>query len=120
MSYVRTDGRYVYTEQAPSLPSAARTASGAGTAVDSGAANVVRGLTLAVTASSGTTPTLDARLETSHDNAAWVTVGSFAQKTGAASETKLFSGLDRYVRVAWTVGGTTPSFTFSVSGGELV
>ena len=120
MSYNRADGRYVYTEPAPGVASAARTTSGNGSSVDSGSAIVVRGLTVAVTAFSGTSPTLDVRLEHSHDNSSWSTVGSFAQKTGVASETKFFSGLDKFVRIAWTVGGTTPSFTFSVSGGELV
>jgi hypothetical protein len=78
-------------------------------------------LELVVTAASGTTPTLDVKLQTSKDGSgtglgAWRDVASFAQATGAASERKSFSGLDRFVRAVATVGGTTPSFTFSVKG----
>jgi len=73
-------------------------------------------LTLDVTAASGTTPTLDVAVQTSHDGATWTTVASFARATGVGSERKRFSGLDRYVRAVATLGGTTPSFTFSVTG----
>jgi len=73
-------------------------------------------LTLAVTAASGTNPTLDVALQTSHDATTWTTVASFARATGVTSERKRFSGLDRYVRVVATLGGTSPSFTFSVTG----
>lgn len=120
MSYVKSDGTFVYTEPFPAVASAARTTSSAATAYEVGNRNTLRSLTMAVTASSGTTPTLDVRVETGPDNSTWTTVGSFTQATGVTSQTKSFAGLDRYARVAWTVGGTTPSFTFSVSGAELV
>jgi hypothetical protein len=76
-------------------------------------------LQLNVTAASGTTPTLDVAIQTSYD--AGVTdaaraVASFAQKTAVSAERKAFVGLDRYVRFVATIGGTTPSFTFTVSG----
>jgi len=74
-------------------------------------------LTLAVTAATGTVPTLDVVVETR--SAAGETersVGSFAQKTAVASERKTFAGFDDEYRVRWTVAGTTPSLTFSVTG----
>lgn len=77
-------------------------------------------LDLTVSAASGTTPTLDVALQTSKD--AGVTdaahaVASFTQKTAAAqTERKVFSGLDRYARAVYTIGGTTPSFTFTLTG----
>jgi hypothetical protein len=80
---------------------------------------------LQVTAASGTTPTLDVVIEDTLDGANWNTVATFTQKTAVArevvnvlpakAESGTFSPLfaDR-LRVRWTIGGTTPSFTFSV------
>jgi hypothetical protein len=118
--YQKTDGTYVHTELFPVVASGARTTTASAPAVEVGNRHALRSLFLNVTASSGTTPTLDLKLETSADNSTWYTVGSFAQKTGTANERKSFAGLDRYVRLTWTLGGTTPSFTFAVTGGELV
>lgn len=122
MSYVKTDGTYVYTEPFPAVASAARTTSSAATGVEVGNRSSLRSLTMAVTAQTGgSSPTLDVRVETGPDNSTWTTVGSFTQATGVTSQTKSFAGLDRYARVAWTIGGTGgPSFTFSVSGAELI
>lgn len=94
------------------------------TATTNGAAVDVRrsglALTLSVTAASGSTPTLDVAVQTRRDASdAWRAVGTFAQRTGVASERKCFAGCDRQVRVVSTLGGTTPSFTFSVSGDSL-
>lgn len=96
--------------------SAARTATGNGSAVALGDLGTVR-LLLDVTAASGTTPTLDVTVETSYDGSTgWTSLGTFAQKTAAGTQRKSFSGCDRYVRATWTIGGTTPSFTFSIAG----
>lgn len=118
MSYGRRDGRYVHTEAA-SLASAVRTATGQGSALEVGDFHTVRAL-LDVTAASGTAPTLDVKLQTSHDGSTgWRDVAAFAQKTAVGTERKAFSGLDKFVRWSWTIGGTGPSFTFSVDG-EMV
>lgn len=119
MPYQKTDGTYVHTELFPAVASAARTTTASAPAVEVGARSGLRSLFLNVTAVSGS-PTLDLKLETSADNSTWYTVGSFAQKTGVSSERKSFAGLDRFVRLTWTIAGTTPSLTFSVTGGELV
>lgn len=70
---------------------------------------------LDVTAFTGTSPTLDCVVEDSIDGVNWNVIGTFAQKIGVGREvinvTTLFS--DR-IRARWTLGGTTPSFTFSV------
>lgn len=98
--------------------STAETATGNDTAVELGDVATVR-LVLAVTAASGTTPTLDVTVETSMDNGvtdAWRSLGTFAQKTAAGSERKSFGGCDRWVRTRRVVAGTTPSFTYTVSG----
>jgi hypothetical protein len=60
--------------------------------------------------------TLDVTVETSFDGAAWRSLGAFARKTAVGAERKSFPGADRFVRITWAVGGTTPSFTFSVTG----
>lgn len=75
-------------------------------------------LTLDVAASDGDgTETLDVDVETSEDDATWRVVGSFAQAgSGASSQRQVFAGLDRFVRINYTLGGTVNSFTFSVLG----
>lgn len=67
---------------------------------------------LDVTAAAGT---LDVVIEDSLDGTAWNTLSAFSQKTAVAREVinVTIPFADR-VRVRWTVGGTTPSFTFSV------
>jgi hypothetical protein len=73
-------------------------------------------LTLDVTAATGTTPSITVTLQHSHDGTTWTNHSAFAAKTTAASERKVFAGIDNYVRLTWTVSGTTPSFTFGVTG----
>lgn len=100
------------------VASAARTASGTGAAFATESAFAVLA-TLTVTAASGTSPTLDVRLETTADDgASWYTVGSFPQQTGvtgAPHPARVFAPLGSQARFAWTLAGTTPSFTFAVA-----
>jgi len=71
-----------------------------------------------VTAVTGTTPTLDLSVEWSSDNGTtWFkadTADTLAQITAAKKTAKRFSALASWFRVVWTIGGTTPSFTFAV------
>jgi hypothetical protein len=79
---------------------------------------------LSVTAASGTSPTLDGKLQDSPDGILFFDVGSgtgagtgnFVQKTAASTEVKDLTvrQIGRYVRFVSTIGGTTPSFTYSV------
>jgi hypothetical protein len=108
----------IYGEPVTLHASQARTSTGSGAAVFTKDAGVVR-LLLDVTAASGTTPSMTVTLEQSRDGSTWRTVSSFAAKTTTGQEALSAGGLDRYIRVSWTISGTTPSFTFSVSG-ELV
>lgn len=89
-------------------------------------------LVLNVTASSGTTPTLDVKLQRKdQESGQWVDLpsASFAQKTGTGTddlvvypgiaETANRSVSDHIggvIRAVFTIGGTTPSFTFSLAG----
>ena len=73
---------------------------------------------IAVTAASGTTPTLDCKVQWSFDGVTFVdaeTADSFAQITGVKSVVKQFVVKGPLYRLVYTIGGTTPSFTFSAS-----
>jgi hypothetical protein len=83
------------------------------------------GVALAVlnaSAGTGTTPTLDVKLQHSDDNSTFadVTGGAFTQVTDAAESAGIqvkrinVSDLKRYVRVIGTIAGTTPSFDYGV------
>lgn len=100
------------------LASAAQAASGAAAAVDLGSRDRLLRQTLAVSAASGSSPTLDVRLEASADGATgWRSFATFTRATAATVEKISAVSPERYVRVAWTIGGTGgPSFTFAVSG----
>ncbi|MFE9098493.1 hypothetical protein [Streptomyces sp. NPDC007264] len=71
---------------------------------------------LNVTAASGTTPTLDVVIEDSLDGGTtWFTVATFSQKTAAGTQAQDVTGVfSDTLRVRWTIGGTSPSFTFDV------
>jgi hypothetical protein len=97
--------------------SSARTTSGQGSALDIQSGTPRRGLDarVIVTAVSGTSPTLDVKIQHSADGSTWRDLaigldGSIAQvgEYFIPFETGL-----RYIRLAWTIGGTSPSFTFS-------
>ena len=96
-------------------PSTPRTASGDGAPIDTGERSTLR-LLLSVTAVSGTTPSATVNIQQSADGTTWRAHSSFAAATGVSTERKTFGGIDRYVRATWTISGTTPSLTFSVSG----
>lgn len=76
-------------------------------------------LWLEVIAASGTTPTLDVTIEHSRDGIAWSVLGVFPTVTGVADVPQRFPGVRRYVRARWALGGTSPAFTFAVTGEAL-
>lgn len=96
--------------------SAARTISGdTGTLPGYGPAESLRAQ-LDVTAASGTSPTLNVVLEDTLDGTNWNVIGTFAQRTAAGREViTVTTPFSDQLRARWTVGGTTPSFTFSLS-----
>ncbi len=96
------------------LASGSRTASGEGSSTDLENTRELI-VTLDVSAASGTSPTLDVKIQHSPDGVKWSDLGTaFAQKTGVAREVKVFTQYHRYVKVVYTIAGTSPSFTFSV------
>lgn len=103
-------------ETAQPVASAARTtSSNSGALTGYGPAATIRAQ-LNVTAASGTTPTLDVLVEDSVDGGAtWNTLVAFTQATAVTREVKnITTPFGDQLRVRWTVGGTTPSFTFAV------
>jgi hypothetical protein len=107
-----------YNDPIAFVTSAARTTTG-----NSGAIACEKGLQLnlmvEVTAGSGTTPTLDFTIEWSMDGAnfgAAQTAESFTQITAATvRRLQQFPVRAPFFRLVWTIGGTTPSFTFQAS-----
>lgn len=102
------------------VASAARTATGQSVAIrPQGFAHYIN-LAIDLTAVSGTTPTLDVTVEWSEDdgvNIAWFgadPADAFTQLTAVGSKVKQFTVKGNSYRVVWTIGGTTPSFTFQV------
>lgn len=98
------------------VPSAARTASGdSGKLNGWGSAKTIRAQ-LEVTAASGTSPTLDVVIEDTLDGVNWNDVGSFTQKTAAGRQViDITVPFSETLRIRWTIGGTSPSFTFSLA-----
>lgn len=100
--------------------SAAVTASGNGTGVDLLDYDGEMCAAINSGAGTGTSPTLDIKLQDSADNSSFADVAglSITQITTAASLQKISFSKDevrRYVRAVRTVGGTTPSFPVGVS-----
>lgn len=76
---------------------------------------------LDVTAASGTTPTLDVKIQEKDPvSGKYFDLVSFTQATAITSERKNYGSgvgelLGKVIRFVATIGGTTPSFTFSLS-----
>lgn len=99
------------------VASSARTVTANGTAQSAEKATFLN-LLVDVTASSGTTPTLDLTVEWSMDGTnfgAAQAADSFTQFTATGRAFKQFSIKAPFYRLVWTIGGTTPSFTFSAA-----
>lgn len=98
--------------------SATITATGQTTGVEIAGQGVLR-LDLVVSAASGTSPSDTITIQTSFDNGvtdSWRTVASFSAVTATGTTRQVFAGCDRWVRASHVISGTTPSFTYSLSG----
>lgn len=116
--------------------SSAKTATGNSAAAITNASGNGVLLFLNITAVSGTTPTLDLKVQVQDPvSSLWFDVpgASFAQRTATgtgilcimpgvveAANSKVSYPLPRTYRLAWTIGGTTPSFTFSVGAQYII
>ena len=103
-------------------PAASRTSTLTGAGIDVLEYEGVALVLLNASAGTGTSPTLDVKLQHSDDDSTYedVTSGAFSQVTDAAETAGVkamklnVSDLKRYLRVVGTVAGTTPSFDFGV------
>lgn len=108
-----------YNDPSVAVTSAARTTTG-----NSGAQASEKGLQMnllvEVTAASGTSPTLLFSVEWSMDGTNFgqvdTTADAFASiTTGPTRTIKQFPIRAPFYRLVWTIGGTTPSFTFQAT-----
>lgn len=94
--------------------SAAETASGVGPQVDIGAVRSCVRVCLDLTDLSGTGASISAVLETSRTG-----IGGIWRQFGVVApgaDPVTFAFADRFVRARWTIGGSSPSATFALSG----
>lgn len=113
-------GQFYDEDELTLMASGARTASTTSDVYEVGDRGTLR-LDLDLTAVSGTNPTMHVQIETrkTYGSGSWRVVDAFPIKTTTGSERRSMSGLDRFARAVCTIGGTNPSFTFSL-GGEAV
>lgn len=96
------------------LASAARTASGNSVAFDFPESFDELLVYLDITAVAGTSPTLLVVYEVSPDGVRWFEHSAFASKNAAGKDVLKLQQIGRKGRIGFTVGGTSPSFTFRV------
>ncbi len=109
-------GRFVRGQELVLHPSGPETATVQGAWFNTEEVNTLD-LFLDVTAAGGTSPSMTVSIETREGAADTpATVGSFAPRTGVGSERKRFTGLGKECRYVATISGTTPSFTFALTG----
>lgn len=96
----------------------AEVATGQGPAVDIGSLRTALRLLLEVSAVAGTdSPSLVVALETSANGlTGWRQIGAFDAVGATAHARRTFAECERYIRAAWTITGTGPSFTFELTG----
>lgn len=102
-------------------PSAARTTSGSGAAVDIGTLRTAARVDVSITtATAGDNHLLVLTLETGPSaSGPWRAVlelGSFPPPTGVQKAKVYVADLEQFVRVSWAISGSSPSFTFQVTG----
>jgi hypothetical protein len=104
------------------LHSSTRTSSGNTSDINVSIYSSIRFL-LKVTAVSGTNPTLDVYIEGRYDQTGDYEV--LLQRTGVNANGTYFMGqvdnlVFRNIRIRWVIGGTSPSFNFTVTAMALV
>lgn len=123
MSPLASDSRYYGDPEnvaRASVASAARTASGESAVFKTEDVDALRA-TLDVTDATGTSPTLDVKLQTRRNSAGvtgtWRDApgGVAPQKTAVSKDGVTAVGLDDECKWVWTIAGTTPSLTFSIA-----
>lgn len=107
-----------YQEDSVSLlASSARTSSTTSDTVEVGDKGTLR-LDLEITAVSGTAPRMHVQIETrkAYGAGTWRVVDAFEIASAVSSQRRAMGGCDRFVRAVCTLSGTSPGFTFSLTG----
>lgn len=104
------------------LSSAARTATGESPSITTFSLEVPEGgdmrLYLNCSAASGTSPTLNVSVVAIIGGIEYA-LASFAQLTSSGKESIVVTGCPANVKIKYTIGGTSPSFTFRVDGHRI-
>jgi hypothetical protein len=103
-----------YPVENPILASTALTASGASAAFKLNEPAEYVSILVSTSSVSGTTPSVTFTVEWSNDGTNFAqadTPDTFTAITGAVNHVKDFSVKGVYLRLVWTITGTTPSFT---------
>jgi hypothetical protein len=103
-----------YPVENPILASTALTASGASSAFKLDEPSEYVSVLVSTSAVSGTTPSVTFTVEWSNDGTTFAqgdTADTFTAITTAVNHVKDFAIKGRYMRLVWTITGTTPSFT---------
>lgn len=108
------------TASIPDIASAALTTSTTSSTISNNLGNGFQ-INIAVTAATGTNPTLDVRVEESFDGGTnWVTLYEMQRITSVGSyNSPILRASGRHIRYVQTVGGTSPSFTRAVTRNVL-
>lgn len=118
MPYLRDIGQSILFGTGDAVVKSAKTTTGNSGWIDVGDVNEIVAQ-LHADAGTGTTPTLNVKLQTSYNgtDATEIDVpsGAFTQVAAAASaQITSVTALHRFLKVVWTITGTTPSFNFGV------
>lgn len=116
MAFTRNTSLPVLFANGDAVAKSARTVSGDSGWIDIGGAKEIIAQ-LDSDAGTGTSPTLDVKVQTSWNGvdatAVDVPTGAFTQVAAAASmQVKSITTMHRYIKLVWTIAGTTPSFNF--------
>ena len=111
------DASAAFLKEVTFASSAAYTATGNSSVIDLGAYDVGN-IIVNITAVTGTSPTLTVNFQVCADNACAISVNhtSSSSLTTTGQTLLKVNQFARYVRVNYTIGGTTPSFTMSIYG----
>lgn len=120
MGYRKQDGQWANTvEWTPAATGTEITETGTSAVIENGDKGTVR-LTQTTSATAGTSPTLDVKVQTCHTEDGTfrdVHEGAFTQITDVGTESKSVGGLDRFTRLYYTLGGSgTPIVTLGIDG----
>lgn len=118
MPFTRNNNIPLFNDGGDVVSKAARTVTGASAWVDIRDAREIVAQ-LHSDAGTGTAPTLDVKIQTSYDGldatAVDIPTSAFTQVLAVASmQIKSLPIVHRYIKIVWTITGTTPSFNFGV------